>query len=130
MHLVTITSTCVPNFIAHDCTGRKFWNPECSKITIDILFDSFEITNLTYNPKFESLELFSAVGGYMGMWLGISLVAVYDFVFTVVGFVKAYMVRRRRQKILPGKNDRSFYGAGRKKQHWQSANFQRKQYDW
>ncbi|GBM79789.1 hypothetical protein AVEN_29254-1 [Araneus ventricosus] len=37
----------------HDCSGRKSWNPECSRITIDILFDRFEITNLTYNPKFE-----------------------------------------------------------------------------
>ncbi|GBM79792.1 hypothetical protein AVEN_29256-1 [Araneus ventricosus] len=89
-----------------------------------------ETSTSTVERCYVSLELFSAVGGYMGMWLGISLVAVYDFVSTIVGLVKAYMVRRRRQKILPGKNARSFYGAGRKKQHWQSDDFQKKLYDW
>ncbi|XP_055932993.1 uncharacterized protein LOC129963015 [Argiope bruennichi] len=114
----------------HDCSGRNIWNPECSKINIDILFDRFEITNLTYNPKFESLELFSAVGGYMGMWLGISLVAVYDFIFTVAGFIRAWMIRNRRRKIQPGKKGRSFYSGERKKHVFQQDDFQRKIYNW
>ncbi|GFQ85749.1 uncharacterized protein TNCT_358872 [Trichonephila clavata] len=37
----------------HDCEGHMFWSRECSTIDIDILFDRFEITSLTYNPKFE-----------------------------------------------------------------------------
>ncbi|GFY65959.1 hypothetical protein TNIN_378361 [Trichonephila inaurata madagascariensis] len=45
----------------------------CSTIDYCYPLDRFEITNLTYNPKFESLEMFSSIGGYMGMWLGVSL---------------------------------------------------------
>ncbi|GIY79308.1 uncharacterized protein CEXT_586251 [Caerostris extrusa] len=48
-----------------DCEGHNFWSLDCSTIDIDVLFDRFEITTLTYNPKFESLELFSVIGGYL-----------------------------------------------------------------
>ncbi|XP_054718983.1 uncharacterized protein LOC129228331 [Uloborus diversus] len=84
--------------LAHDCSGYRAWNKECSEIEIDVLFDRFQITNLTYNPKFESLELFSVIGGYMGMWLGISLVAVYDFIGTVVTLLLAYGRKRRKRR--------------------------------
>ncbi|GFR05188.1 uncharacterized protein TNCT_564361 [Trichonephila clavata] len=71
---------------------------KCSTIDIDVLFDRFEITSLTYNPKFESLEIFSVIGGYLGMWLGISLVTVYDFIGSVISFAHKYSVRWRQNK--------------------------------
>ncbi|GFY65960.1 uncharacterized protein TNIN_378371 [Trichonephila inaurata madagascariensis] len=83
----------------YDCSGPKLWEPECSTIDIAILFDRFEITNLTYNPKFESLEMFSSIGGYMGMWLGVSLVTVYDFIGTFIVLVKAWTVKKRRKRV-------------------------------
>ncbi len=46
----------------------------------------------------QSLELFSVIGGYMGMWLGISLLNVYDFFGTVIGVIRAYRKRKRSQK--------------------------------
>ncbi|GFS31794.1 uncharacterized protein TNIN_266431 [Trichonephila inaurata madagascariensis] len=82
----------------HDCEGHKFWSRECSTIDIDVLFDRFEITSLTYNPKFESLEIFSVIGGYLGMWLGISLVTVYDFIGSVISFAHKYSMRWRQNK--------------------------------
>ncbi len=50
------------------------------------------------------MELFSYVGGYMGMWLGISLVSLFDFVemlFDVLAypFMKWRKNQRRRTKI-------------------------------
>ncbi|GFS80952.1 uncharacterized protein NPIL_62591 [Nephila pilipes] len=87
----------------YDCTGMNTFIPECSTIDIAILFDRFEINNLTYNPKFENLELFSSIGGYMGMWLGISLVTVYDFMGTVLGHMQTWIEKRRRKKIKPRK---------------------------
>ncbi|KAG8177215.1 hypothetical protein JTE90_022089 [Oedothorax gibbosus] len=83
----------------HDCEGSKMWKKECSEIKIEILFDRFEITNLTYNPKIEQLELFSNLGGYMGMWLGISLVAVYDSIISVLSWLKKWVIRKRRNKV-------------------------------
>ncbi|GIY40360.1 uncharacterized protein CDAR_480021 [Caerostris darwini] len=87
--------------LAHfDCDGHNFWSLDCSTIDIDVLFDRFEITTLTYNPKFESLELFSVIGGYLGMWLGISLVTVYDFVLSGIGLIRKYGVKWHQKKRL------------------------------
>ncbi|GFY55097.1 uncharacterized protein TNIN_346221 [Trichonephila inaurata madagascariensis] len=63
----------------YNCTFERVLTRRCQIIHVEIVFDEFEITNMTYNPKFESLELFSVIGGYMGMYLGVSIVAVYDF---------------------------------------------------
>ncbi|GIY93328.1 uncharacterized protein CEXT_45841 [Caerostris extrusa] len=98
----------------HDCAKEKMWKPECSVIDIEILFDRFEITNLTYNPKFESLELFSVIGGYMGMWLGISLVAVYDFMATALGWAQRWTVKRRKRMKSNKKDSIQVAGAPRK----------------
>ncbi|KAG8176436.1 hypothetical protein JTE90_026654 [Oedothorax gibbosus] len=85
--------TTIPYF---DCEGNKVWRPECSIVKIKILFDRFEITNMTYNAKFESLELFSVLGGYMGMWLGMSLVAVYDFIDLAIGALRNTQKKKKR----------------------------------
>ncbi|XP_054710423.1 uncharacterized protein LOC129220107 [Uloborus diversus] len=68
---------CVP--ITVDFPHNKTIYSRCQTIWVEFGFDNFEITNVTYNPKFETLELFSVIGGYMGMYLGVSLLAVYDF---------------------------------------------------
>ncbi|GFU95331.1 uncharacterized protein TNCV_4309301 [Trichonephila clavipes] len=99
------TKNVLLKFKKHDCSGEKQWKPECSTIDIAILFDRFEITNLTYSPKFESLEMFSSIGGYMGMWLGVSLVTLYDFIGTFIVFVKAWAVKKRRKRVHLRKKD-------------------------
>ncbi|XP_071037000.1 uncharacterized protein [Parasteatoda tepidariorum] len=45
-------------------------------------------TTYNSNPKFESIEHFSNIGGYVGMWLGISLIAVFDFLSTAFSLLK------------------------------------------
>ncbi|XP_035222202.1 degenerin-like protein asic-1 [Stegodyphus dumicola] len=89
--------------LQYDCEGAKYWSKECSTLEIDVLFDRFEITNITYNPKYESLEVFSVIGGYMGMWLGVSLLAVYDFIGTIIMFIKSKIKKRKRKKVTPFK---------------------------
>nr|QZK27840.1 amiloride-sensitive cation channel [Cupiennius salei] len=106
--------------LEYDCEGTKIWKRECATIDVYVLFDRFEITNLTYNPKFESLELFSVIGGYMGMWLGISLLNVYDFAGTIIVMIKSYAKKRKRRmprtEKFPGNYERNsnyqtdFYG--------------------
>ncbi|XP_054718982.1 uncharacterized protein LOC129228330 [Uloborus diversus] len=43
----------------------------------------------------KSLEVFSVIGGYMGMWLGISFLTVYDFVGSTIRFINVYFKRKR-----------------------------------
>ncbi|GFT62719.1 uncharacterized protein NPIL_577491 [Nephila pilipes] len=113
----------------YDCSGVNIWSPECSTINIEILFDRFEITNLTYNPKFESLEMFSSLGGYMGMWLGISLVTVYDFLGTVLGVIKSWTMKKRRKRVISRKKD-PLYTAVANNKLWQTQIFHNKIHNW
>lgn len=53
-------------------------------ILAGVRLSSMQTTTYRYAPKYEEIEAFSYVGGYVGMWLGISLVAVFDFFETVV----------------------------------------------
>ncbi|XP_042908048.2 uncharacterized protein [Parasteatoda tepidariorum] len=57
-------------------------------IEISIDLSNLEITTYDTSPKFESIEHFGSIGGYVGMWLGISLVAVFDFLSTALALLK------------------------------------------
>ncbi|KFM79363.1 hypothetical protein X975_09995, partial [Stegodyphus mimosarum] len=57
-----------------------------------------ETTVYEYSPKFQNIETFSYLGGYVGMWLGISLVAVFDFLETLVVIMKYPCKRYARFK--------------------------------
>ncbi|XP_076366196.1 epithelial sodium channel subunit beta-like isoform X2 [Tachypleus tridentatus] len=35
-------------------------------------------TTYSHQPKYEGIELFGALGGYIGLWLGVSLTTLYD----------------------------------------------------
>ncbi|GFX01387.1 uncharacterized protein TNCV_4736281 [Trichonephila clavipes] len=89
--------------LASDSAKRRtndtiFWASVCQIIHVEIVFDEFEITNMTYNPKFESLELFSVIGGYMGMYLGVSIVAVYDFAELVIQAIHNFSKNTKRPR--------------------------------
>ncbi|GFS29329.1 uncharacterized protein NPIL_586221 [Nephila pilipes] len=48
------------------------------------IFNRLEIEKFVHEPKYESVEMFSYIGGYMGMWLGISLISLFDFLETLI----------------------------------------------
>ncbi|KAG8186933.1 hypothetical protein JTE90_000403 [Oedothorax gibbosus] len=54
------------------------------------LFNRFEVTTFVHERKFESVSLFSYIGGYVGMWLGVSLVALFDLAETLVNLLVLY----------------------------------------
>ncbi|CAL1277015.1 unnamed protein product [Larinioides sclopetarius] len=82
----------------YDCSDQKIFSRRCQTINVEVVFDDFEITNITYIPKFESLELFSVIGGYMGMYLGVSIVAFYDFAELTMGAIYSFVKKRRNAK--------------------------------
>nr|XP_042910536.1 uncharacterized protein LOC107444931 [Parasteatoda tepidariorum] len=57
-------------------------------ISVYIDLSTLEITTYNCSPKIESIEHFGNIGGYVGMWLGISLVAVFDFLSTAFDLLK------------------------------------------
>ncbi|XP_023234703.1 uncharacterized protein LOC111634211 [Centruroides sculpturatus] len=54
--------------------GCKIWYS-----TISVFYKRPEILVYKYKPQYELIEFFSYIGGYIGIWLGISLIAVFDF---------------------------------------------------
>ncbi|GBM20000.1 hypothetical protein AVEN_77921-1 [Araneus ventricosus] len=82
----------------YDCSDQNIFSRRCQTINVEVVFDDFEITNITYIPKFESLELFSVIGGYMGMYLGVSIVAFYDFAELTIGLIYSFVKKRRNAK--------------------------------
>nr|XP_042908047.1 uncharacterized protein LOC107436596 [Parasteatoda tepidariorum] len=70
------------------CGDEEESNMFAEWIEISIDLSNLEITTYNSSPKFESIELFGNIGGYVGMWLGISLVAVFDFLSTALALLK------------------------------------------
>ncbi|GBM44483.1 hypothetical protein AVEN_15009-1 [Araneus ventricosus] len=85
---------------------EEFYIDNCIKFTgsVNPILES-EKLGFGYYVKGEkpSLELFSVIGGYLGMWLGISLVTVYDFFSSIIGLIHKYKIRlsrkRKREKV-------------------------------
>ncbi|XP_071037818.1 amiloride-sensitive sodium channel subunit beta-2-like [Parasteatoda tepidariorum] len=73
--------------------GEKDLNCKYEKILIHLIFNRFQVTEFVNQPRFESIELFSYIGGYMGMWLGVSLVALFDFLETLAYLLSYPLLR-------------------------------------
>ncbi|KAG8170424.1 hypothetical protein JTE90_016264, partial [Oedothorax gibbosus] len=83
----------------YNCTLDKAYTRRCQTIKIVLDFEEFKIKNVTYNPKYETLELISVIGGYMGVYLGISIVAIYNFAEIIARKLYSSHKRRRRRRI-------------------------------
>ncbi|GFR20404.1 uncharacterized protein TNCT_25531 [Trichonephila clavata] len=72
---------------------------QCKKryLKLNFLFNRLEIERFDHEAKYESVSMFSYIGGYMGMWLGISLISLFDFLETLV-----------RLCIYPFRNSKKF----------------------
>ncbi|XP_015921196.1 FMRFamide-activated amiloride-sensitive sodium channel [Parasteatoda tepidariorum] len=56
---------------------------ECRSLII-FSFNRMEVLEYRYSEKYQSVSLFSYIGGYLGLWLGISLVAICDVIETAI----------------------------------------------
>ncbi|XP_023234651.1 uncharacterized protein LOC111634174 [Centruroides sculpturatus] len=72
---------------------------------LSFFLKSPEILIYKYKPQFQVIEVFGYIGGYVGIWLGISLIAVFDLLETL--FV--YFSYRLKGKI-PKFSIKSFLG--------------------
>ncbi|CAL1266585.1 unnamed protein product [Larinioides sclopetarius] len=73
-----------------------------------------QVMTFIYSKKYQGIEVFGYIGGILGMWLGLSLIAVCDFLETCLAIIihacKRWKVSRRRNKnnILKIKSKKEF----------------------
>ncbi|GIY64720.1 hypothetical protein CDAR_302681 [Caerostris darwini] len=95
----------VPEEVFAQIPNRPTWK---EYIYIRLSFDKFDITTYSYTPKFELIETFCYLGGYVGIWLGISLVAVFDFAESILVIMRhpyKRMKSKLRSKIKPSNTE-------------------------
>ncbi|XP_054721295.1 uncharacterized protein LOC129231073 [Uloborus diversus] len=61
---------------------------------VDIFLTEREIVTLEHRPQYKDVEVYSYIGGFMGCWLGVSLVAVIDFIESIVHILFYHMKKR------------------------------------
>ncbi|GFT66099.1 uncharacterized protein TNCV_3238361 [Trichonephila clavipes] len=62
-------------------------------IKVKVYFDDSEILTMRYKPQYQEVEAFSYIGGFIGIWLGISLVQVAD-VFESIFRITRYIFKK------------------------------------
>ncbi|KFM71264.1 hypothetical protein X975_14291, partial [Stegodyphus mimosarum] len=46
---------------------------ESGLISVEIYLDIYEVVRFQHRPQYRDVELFSVIGGFIGVWLGVSL---------------------------------------------------------
>ncbi|GFV26221.1 uncharacterized protein TNCV_3150211 [Trichonephila clavipes] len=99
-----------------EATPCRDWNKWCmkSRIRLSIVFNKFRLTRYVYQPKFASVEMFSYIGGYMGMWLGLSLISLFDLLETICYLffypVGRMTAKRKKRSVKPEPVKNAFLG--------------------
>ncbi|XP_042906119.1 degenerin deg-1-like [Parasteatoda tepidariorum] len=81
---------------------------------IKLLFVRMELMTFTYSKKYQEVEAFGYIGGLLGVWLGLSLVAVFDFLETC--FMIFLFIVKKLMKKENNKNGKLTYLDGFKRQ--------------
>ncbi|GFQ66030.1 hypothetical protein TNCT_666871 [Trichonephila clavata] len=69
---------------------KRNWNRTAMLLFV---FKRTQVNIYRYRAKYESIELFSLLGGFIGIWLGVSLIAVLDFLESLTTFT-VFMIDR------------------------------------
>ncbi|GFR27153.1 hypothetical protein TNCT_632261, partial [Trichonephila clavata] len=67
------------------------------KTNINIVFDSEKIFLYEIQPKYNIIEVMSNIGGFLGMWMGVSMIAVMNLFENIVTMFY-YCIKKRRSK--------------------------------
>ncbi|XP_054706910.1 acid-sensing ion channel 1B-like [Uloborus diversus] len=77
---------------------RPFYEITNNLAHVRAYFLSMEDTTLKHSPKYQPLEMFSHIGGYVGIWLGISLLALCEFIEGAIRVITFSLRKRKRKK--------------------------------
>lgn len=73
-------STVVEERVVEEADWEKKEDKEQRKSYVYLYLSDPEVVVYRHRPRYETVEVFGYIGGYSGVWLGISLVAVIDFI--------------------------------------------------
>ncbi|GIY92084.1 uncharacterized protein CEXT_475031 [Caerostris extrusa] len=68
-------------------------------LKVEIYLKNSDIIVFRHRPQYLYIEAFSYVGGFIGIWLGISLVQLTDFVETLVRILRNSCAARKAEKL-------------------------------
>ncbi|GFY63990.1 uncharacterized protein TNIN_4981 [Trichonephila inaurata madagascariensis] len=77
---------------------RTFFEITNNLAHVRAYFTSMEDTTLKHSPKYQALEMFSHIGGYVGIWLGISLLALCEFIEGAIRVISFILSQRKKKK--------------------------------
>lgn len=78
--------------------GDKFFDVNVVRETmlkLKVYYDTLEVITYRQKAMYQSSELFSQIGGQMGLWLGLSLVAIFE---CIENFILIWKYRERQNK--------------------------------
>lgn len=81
-----VTFECVGRYESKDIFPCK--NIQDTRLILKVYWDTFEFTVYKQQPMFQSSEVLSQIGGQMGLWLGISIIAVFEALENIILFFK------------------------------------------
>ena len=86
----TMESECFRPCLTTRTTGALISkkNEERNHTTFDLTFEQKVIITESFYPSFSFTNLFSNLGGAMGLWLGVSVVQIFSYSVTVASALK------------------------------------------
>ncbi|GFQ67633.1 hypothetical protein TNCT_35691 [Trichonephila clavata] len=67
---------------------------------INIVFDNSENILYEKQPKYNIIEVMSNIGGFLGMWMGVSMIAILNL-FEILLTIFFFCIKRRKNKKRP-----------------------------
>ncbi|GIX91888.1 FMRFamide-activated amiloride-sensitive sodium channel [Caerostris darwini] len=92
-----------------DCTDdeeKDYLSKKSQVVKLKVFYQTLEESFYKQEPMFQESELFSQLGGQLGLWLGISLVALFECVENISHLVhycikRSGLKKRNLQRYLP-----------------------------
>ncbi|XP_054716973.1 degenerin mec-10-like, partial [Uloborus diversus] len=102
---ITYSYISVDSFILQQgaCYSEDLFNRTLSEenrknfICLKVFYASADSEVYSHKPKYNGIQVFSIIGGYIGLWLGISLLDVYSYV--VNGVFLCFANRKKNKKM-------------------------------
>ncbi|GFY37544.1 hypothetical protein TNIN_140161 [Trichonephila inaurata madagascariensis] len=78
-------------------TGYLNQQPINTRTDISIVFESGTFASYEKQPKYNIIEVMSNIGGFLGMWMGVSMIAILNL-FEILLTIIFYSIKKSKSK--------------------------------